>query len=230
MPLGWIYVGLLALLYLPIGLLFLFSFNSDTRPDVPDRGPHARLVRRGASTTPQMLEAARNSLVVGVTAATVATALGTGVAASPSSRFRFRGRAAAARAWRWLPLVVPFVVLACRPVPAVRHPGRAAWDPDGWRGALGDRAALRDADPAGAAVGMDPALEDAAMDLGATYPSTLRRVVLPLIGPVAAVRLADMLHRVFRRDRHRHLPRRRRSRPSRSSSTGSCASPQRLRC
>jgi spermidine/putrescine transport system permease protein len=31
--------------------------------------------------------------------------------------------------------------------------------------------------------GMDPALEDAAMDLGASYPSTLRRVVLPLIGP-----------------------------------------------
>ena len=31
--------------------------------------------------------------------------------------------------------------------------------------------------------GIDPALEDAAMDLGATYPTTLRRVVLPLIGP-----------------------------------------------
>ena len=32
-------------------------------------------------------------------------------------------------------------------------------------------------------VGLDPALEDAAMDLGATYPATLRRVVLPLLGP-----------------------------------------------
>ena len=31
--------------------------------------------------------------------------------------------------------------------------------------------------------GLDPALEDAAMDLGATYPATLRRVVVPLIGP-----------------------------------------------
>jgi spermidine/putrescine transport system permease protein len=31
--------------------------------------------------------------------------------------------------------------------------------------------------------GMDPALEEAAMDLGATYGQTLRRVVLPLIGP-----------------------------------------------
>jgi len=29
--------------------------------------------------------------------------------------------------------------------------------------------------------GLDPALEDAAMDLGATYPVTLRRVVLPLM-------------------------------------------------
>ncbi len=31
--------------------------------------------------------------------------------------------------------------------------------------------------------GMDPALEDAAMDLGATYLTTLRTVMLPLIGP-----------------------------------------------
>jgi spermidine/putrescine transport system permease protein len=32
-------------------------------------------------------------------------------------------------------------------------------------------------------IGLDSQLEDAAMDLGATYPVTLRRVVLPLIGP-----------------------------------------------
>jgi len=32
-------------------------------------------------------------------------------------------------------------------------------------------------------IGLDPALEDAAMDLGATYPTTLRRVVLPVLGP-----------------------------------------------
>jgi len=31
--------------------------------------------------------------------------------------------------------------------------------------------------------GMDPALEDAAMDLGATYLTTIRKVMLPLIGP-----------------------------------------------
>ncbi|MGZ6298940.1 MAG: ABC transporter permease, partial [Candidatus Limnocylindria bacterium] len=31
--------------------------------------------------------------------------------------------------------------------------------------------------------GLDPAIEEAAMDLGATYPTTLRRVVLPLLGP-----------------------------------------------
>jgi spermidine/putrescine transport system permease protein len=32
-------------------------------------------------------------------------------------------------------------------------------------------------------IGLDPALEDAAMDLGASYPTTLRRVILPLVGP-----------------------------------------------
>jgi spermidine/putrescine transport system permease protein len=31
--------------------------------------------------------------------------------------------------------------------------------------------------------GFDPAIEEAAMDLGADYPTTLRRVVLPLIFP-----------------------------------------------
>jgi spermidine/putrescine transport system permease protein len=32
-------------------------------------------------------------------------------------------------------------------------------------------------------IGLDSALEDAAMDLGATYPSALRRVVFPLVAP-----------------------------------------------
>ena len=59
--------------------------------------------------------------------------------------------------------------------------------------------------------GLDPALEDAAMDLGATYPTTLRRVVLPLIGAGPAVRLADVLHRLVRRVRAGPLPGRRRS-------------------
>jgi spermidine/putrescine transport system permease protein len=31
--------------------------------------------------------------------------------------------------------------------------------------------------------GFDPSLEEAAMDLGATYPTTLRRIVLPIIAP-----------------------------------------------
>lgn len=31
--------------------------------------------------------------------------------------------------------------------------------------------------------GFDPSLEEAAMDLGATYPATLRRIVLPIIAP-----------------------------------------------
>ena len=31
--------------------------------------------------------------------------------------------------------------------------------------------------------GLDPDLEEAAMDLGASYPTTLRRIVLPLIAP-----------------------------------------------
>lgn len=43
-------------------------------------------------------------------------------------------------------------------------------------------------------IGLDPALEDAAMDLGVSDPTTLRRITVPLLGPsLLAVWLAGFM-------------------------------------
>ncbi len=112
----------------------------------------------------------------------MATALGFAVSVAVV-RFRFRGRVGFV-GLAGLPLIVPFIVLGVSlfllfifvDVPrslltiaightvvaaAVRHCS-SCWP--GWSG-------------------MDPNLEDAAMDLGAIYRTTLRRVVIPLMGP-----------------------------------------------
>ena len=74
-PLGPIYAVLLASLYLPILLLFLFSFSTNRGLTFPIDG--LTLDRYGAVLdNRQMLNAARNSLIVGVLSASVATAMG----------------------------------------------------------------------------------------------------------------------------------------------------------
>jgi spermidine/putrescine transport system permease protein len=179
-PLGWIYAGLLAFLYLPIILLFVFSFSTGRGLVFPIEG--LTLERYVAALdNAQMLNAARNSLIAGVMAATVATALGLAVGLAVT-RFQFRGRGPLL-GLAVAPLLIPYIVLAVGlflmfnliDVP---------------RGILTVSAAHSVIALPYATlillarlIGLDPALEDAAMDLGATYASTLRRVVLPLLGP-----------------------------------------------
>ena len=180
LPLGTFYGVMLTLLYLPIVVLFVFSFNAGTSLSFPLDGFtlewYASVLDDSA-----LLEAARNSAVVGVASATVATTLGF-LVASAVVRFRFRGRGVLL-AMAGLPLVVPFVVMGVAffllfvlvDVPrslltvAVGHSVIATP-----YATLIQLARMS---------GLDPAMEDAAMDLGATYPATLRRVVLPLMGP-----------------------------------------------
>jgi spermidine/putrescine transport system permease protein len=180
LPLGLIYAGLLAFLYLPILLLFLFSFSTSRGLTFPIPGlTFDRYL--SVLDNAQMLNAARNSLVVGVMAASVATAMGLAVGLA-ATRFRFPGRGSLL-GLAVAPLLIPYVVLAVGlfllfnllDVP---------------RGVLTVAAAHSViALPYATLIllarllGLDPALEDAAMDLGATYPATLRRVVLPLLGP-----------------------------------------------
>jgi spermidine/putrescine transport system permease protein len=171
---------MLVLLYFPIALLFLFSFSQNTVLSFPLRGLTLNWygeVFQDAS----LLEAARNSVVVGVAAATLATLIGFAVSVAVV-RFRFRGRAGLV-ALAGLPLIVPFIVLGVSlfllfifvDVPrslltvAIGHSIVAV-----------PFAALI---LLARMIGLDPNLEDAAMDLGASYRTTLRRIVIPLMGP-----------------------------------------------
>ena len=179
-PLRSAFVAMLVVLYLPIAILFLFSFNAGTRLAFPLEGIttewYAAALGDGA-----LVEAARNSLVVGVASATVATTLGAMVAVA-TLRLRFPGRRLLL-ALAGLPLLVPFVVMGVaffllfvlfdlpRSLVTVAIGHSVISIP---------YAALIVIARLG---GLDPGLEDAAMDLGATYPATLRRVVLPLMGP-----------------------------------------------
>ncbi len=82
-PLRTFYIGMLVLLYLPIAVLFVFSFGTGTTLSFPLSGLtldwYAEVLDNGA-----MIDAARNSLVVGVAAATTATAAGSPPPRSPS--------------------------------------------------------------------------------------------------------------------------------------------------
>ena len=171
---------MIALLYLPIAILFLFSVNANTTLAFPLKGFtldwYAKLF-----ATPALLDAVRRSVIVAVSSSVVATALGTMVAVL-LSRFNFRGRDALT-GLAMLPLIVPYVVLAVALL-ILFH-------------ALGIQLSIVTIAIAHVVValpyttlivlarliGFDEQLEEAAMDLGASYPATLRLVVLPIAAP-----------------------------------------------
>jgi spermidine/putrescine transport system permease protein len=174
------YFGLIALLYLPIAVLFLFSINANTSLSFPLQGLtlswYTRLFESEA-----VLRSVRNSLLVAIGSSLLATVLGTMVALLVM-RYEFRSK--------WLlvslavlPLVVPFIVLgvALLLLFSALQIERSLWTV----GAAHTVVAL----PytllivVARLAGFDAHLEDAAMDLGADYPTTLRRVVLPIIAP-----------------------------------------------
>jgi spermidine/putrescine transport system permease protein len=180
LPLTTYYFGLLALLYLPIAILFLFSINANTSLSFPLQGLtfswYQKLLESNA-----ILKAAGNSLIVAVGSSTVATALGTLVALL-ASRYEFRSKnlllALAA-----LPLIVPFIVLGVALLllfSAFNIP-RSLWTIGIGHSIVAIPYVLLIV--MARLAGFDPYLEEAAADLGADYPTTLRRIVLPIIFP-----------------------------------------------
>jgi len=179
-PLKFYYFGLIGLLYLPIAILFLFSINSNTFLSFPLRGLtfgwYARLFESDA-----LLRSARNSLVVAGGSSIAATLLGTMVALV-MLRYQFRAKAFLV-AMAVLPLIVPYVVLAVALLIlfSALNIERSLWTVGVAHTVIslpyvllivGSRLA-----------GFDVSIEEAAMDLGADYPTTLRRIVLPIIAP-----------------------------------------------
>lgn len=179
LPLGAFYGAVLVLLYLPITILFVFSFSTNARLSFPLEG---FTLNRYADVLadPSLLSAARNSLIVGAVAATAGTVLGTLVAMA-TVRFRFRGRAALL-GLAVLPLIVPFAVMGVAIfllLVSLDIPKSLLTVAMGHTVIAMPFATLI---VLARLSGLDPALEEAAMDLGASYPMALRKVVVPLIG------------------------------------------------
>ena len=176
-----VYFWLIAfLLYLPIFLLIIFSFNDSTLLRFPLTGFTFSWYEQ-AFQTRQMLSALGNSVIVAVCSATVATMLGF-MGAMLIVRFQFPGKnvfiGVAA-----LPLVVPYVVLGVSLLLAFHSVNvpLSLWSV----GIAHIVICLPEAliFISARIVGFPASLEEAAMDLGASYWQTLLRVTIPLSAP-----------------------------------------------
>lgn len=174
------FAALIVLLYLPLAVLFLFSLNDGTSLSFPLQGLTLRWYEK-LFDSPEILRAARNSLVVAAMSGTSATILGTAVALL-LTRFRFRGESFLF-ALAMLPLVVPVIVLAVALLVLFLAAGI---DRSLWTVVIGHTVVAL---PfvvlivSARLAGFDPGLEEAAMDLGAPYRIVIVAIILPLIAP-----------------------------------------------
>ena len=178
--LGGYYALLIALLYLPIAILVLFSLNANQVLAFPLQG--FTLEWYGTALgTPTALSAARNSLLVATGSSVIATLLATMVAIL-IARFTFRGKQLLL-SLSVLPLIVPYIVLAVALLLlfAALDVNRSLWTVGIAHTVIALPYALLIV--VARLGGISPYLEEAAADLGADYPTTLRRVILPIIAP-----------------------------------------------
>jgi len=179
-PLSFYFFSLIALLYLPIAVLFLFSINANTMLSFPLQGLTLDWYQQLFDSA-AVLRSARNSLFVALGSSLAATTLGTMISIL-YLRYQFRAKGLLI-ALAVLPLIVPYIVLAVALLLlfSVVHVDRSLWTV----GIAHTVVALPYVVLIVAArlAGFDASLEEAAMDLGADYPSTLRRIVLPMIFP-----------------------------------------------
>jgi spermidine/putrescine transport system permease protein len=176
----WYFVFFTLLLYLPIFLLVVFSFNDAATLTFPLKGFTLRWYERLLAAD-ELLRSVWNSIVLGVASSLVATILGT-MAAIGVVKYRFPGRglfvAVAA-----MPLVIPYVVLGVAMLIAFSQVNIPL---SLWTVGIGHviiNIPLVLLIVGARLIGMEPNLEEAAMDLGATYWGTQFRVTLPIAFP-----------------------------------------------
>ncbi|MEN6478263.1 MAG: ABC transporter permease [Anaerolineales bacterium] len=179
--LGALYYALLAIfMYLPIVMLVVFAFNDSPLMVFPLKGFTLKWFGELGKAT-EMLQAARNSLVLGLITSVVATVLGT-MAAIATMRYQFRLKGAFL-AVTSMPLVIPYVVLGVALLLLFSTlgvelslftvgVGHVIISMPYVTLIVGARLA-----------GFPSSIEEAAQDLGANYWLTLRRVVVPISMP-----------------------------------------------
>ncbi len=167
-------------LFLPIILLIIFSFNDSTRLVFPLRGFTLRWFGE-LIKNPELLGAVRTSVLLGLGSSFIATVLGM-MGALAIVRFQFPGRGIFVAASA-MPLVIPYVILGVSLLIMLHTLGihLSAWTAGLAHVVISLPYALLVI--TARLVGFPQNLEEAAMDLGATYWGALRRVTLPIMFP-----------------------------------------------
>ncbi|MDO6966533.1 ABC transporter permease [Rhizobium alvei] len=175
------YVGIyLVFLYLPVLLLPIFSFNNAAAPTLPLAGFTTKWYASLWGNS-QMLQAATNSLIVGISVSLLSTLLGI-LAARAITRHRFIGQ----RPMSGLimaPLFLPEIIVAVSLLTILLSTGIGT---SLLSVILGQTVFCL---PYAMSVlisgfsGFDRSLEEASLDLGETAAGTFRRVVLPVVSP-----------------------------------------------
>jgi spermidine/putrescine transport system permease protein len=196
----WLNAGLgLAFLYLPIFILVIYSFNT-SRFNAVWRGFtldwYRRLLfgitgGRAPITDTMIWDALHNSLVIAAISTLLATVLGTMVAFA-LERFRFPGRRAI-EGLLFLPIIIPdiamgisllvFFSLAFQLLEALTGIHLVLGLPTVIIGHVAFNISFVAVTVRGRIAALDPALEEAAWDLGANQWQAMWRITLPLIAP-----------------------------------------------
>jgi spermidine/putrescine transport system permease protein len=169
-----------AVLYLPALLLPVFSVNTSAVPKLPLAGFTLKWYQ-SLPHTPALLDAAKNSLMVGLAASVLATVLGI-CAARAITRYRFSGRRAVS-GLIMAPLVLPEIIVAISMLLVLLQLGLSL---SLFTVVLGHVLICL---PYSVTVlssgfeGFDRSLEEASADLGESAYGTFTRVTLPLVAP-----------------------------------------------
>ena len=167
-------------LYAPILLLPLFAFNDSTVVAFPLRGFTTRWFAELTRVT-ALHDAAINSVVIAVATAVLSTLLAI-CAARAGTRHRFPGRRAILGAIM-VPLVLPEIIVAVALLVVFLQLGLELSRLSVIAGHVLICTPFAIAVLNGAFQSLDPAMEEAARDLGETRWSAFRRVTLPLVAP-----------------------------------------------
>jgi spermidine/putrescine transport system permease protein len=167
-------------LYLPILLLPVFSFNNAATTTFPLAGFTTKWYASLAGNS-VMLQAAWNSLVVGVSVSLLSTILGI-CAARAITRYRFRGQRAAT-GLIMAPLFLPEIIVAVSLLMIVLAMGVELSLVTVILGQTVFCVPYAMSVLVSGFEGFDRSLEEASYDLGETAIGTFRRVTLPVVAP-----------------------------------------------
>lgn len=167
-------------LYLPILLLPVFSFNDAATTTLPLAGFTTKWYASLWGNT-VLLQAARNSLVVGVCVSLLSTILGI-CAARAITRYRFRGQKPAT-GLIMAPLFLPEIIVAVSLLMSVLQMGLELSLVTVILGQVVFCIPYAMSVLVSGFEGFDRSLEEASYDLGETALGTFRRVTLPVVAP-----------------------------------------------